>query len=475
MTILMAVTNQWSLQFDRPFLPDPSYMQWSKALTLTAGALLSVIPFLILYRWTPARRTVFNLCGGILAGTLVVSLVCGPLVFAADPLVDLIARMGEGIALFAFLNVLGGIVAGPVVLALVLVASIGLSSAFDIVCLWPAVGIDDRTMNLAGFIALVVALAYLRLWAMEGGDSPLCCQNAALPSALREHWIPLFAGMVPFLLGFAVVGLLNHTTGRGDGSLEGFTSVRWVLSLLACLVVAIYLVRKRLTVTMASYVRMVVLAFVTVSVGCVSRMPFVPYSELLSCVPLAVLTPLLLVPFCGYLSVWIWKLGFTLDSSYMVISAVYYAALCLGNVLGAFLSARGLSDSVTPLVLMAFLMMGALSVALLERTAWGLASSATDGCDSAENEEGNDAAVKWLSEQCGLTAREREVALLLAGGRSYQYCADVLGISINTVRMHVKRLYAKAAVNSKAELLDVLEAGMSMGVRIKEAGVEPQG
>jgi DNA-binding NarL/FixJ family response regulator len=50
-----------------------------------------------------------------------------------------------------------------------------------------------------------------------------------------------------------------------------------------------------------------------------------------------------------------------------------------------------------------------------------------------------------------LTERELEVLTFIAKGFSYQEGAAMLGISANTVRTHVKRIYQKLAVNSRTE------------------------
>ena len=52
-----------------------------------------------------------------------------------------------------------------------------------------------------------------------------------------------------------------------------------------------------------------------------------------------------------------------------------------------------------------------------------------------------------------LTAREREVLLLLAHGCTYAEIAERLGISANTVGTHVKHCYRKLAVRSAAHAL----------------------
>ncbi len=69
-----------------------------------------------------------------------------------------------------------------------------------------------------------------------------------------------------------------------------------------------------------------------------------------------------------------------------------------------------------------------------------------------------------LSKQClrvadefGLSSRETEVMELLGRGRTGPAIAEELFISENTVRTHIKRIYAKVGVSKKQELLAVLE------------------
>jgi DNA-binding NarL/FixJ family response regulator len=52
-----------------------------------------------------------------------------------------------------------------------------------------------------------------------------------------------------------------------------------------------------------------------------------------------------------------------------------------------------------------------------------------------------------------LSARERAVALALGEGQQYKEVADSLGISINTVRNHIRSIYDRLQVHSKLEML----------------------
>lgn len=52
-----------------------------------------------------------------------------------------------------------------------------------------------------------------------------------------------------------------------------------------------------------------------------------------------------------------------------------------------------------------------------------------------------------------LTEREQEVLRLLCQGKSYKVIAETLFISTNTVNYHLKNIYSKLHVNSKAEAM----------------------
>lgn len=55
-----------------------------------------------------------------------------------------------------------------------------------------------------------------------------------------------------------------------------------------------------------------------------------------------------------------------------------------------------------------------------------------------------------------ITAQEKQLCTLLYQGKSYQDIADQLTVSINTVRYHVKNIYGKCHVSSRAELISYL-------------------
>jgi DNA-binding CsgD family transcriptional regulator len=64
--------------------------------------------------------------------------------------------------------------------------------------------------------------------------------------------------------------------------------------------------------------------------------------------------------------------------------------------------------------------------------------------------ERNDAAIRSL----GLTARECEILGLLASGQSNKEMARALGISPNTVKTHIARLFEKLEVQRRVQAIE---------------------
>ena len=59
-----------------------------------------------------------------------------------------------------------------------------------------------------------------------------------------------------------------------------------------------------------------------------------------------------------------------------------------------------------------------------------------------------------------LTRREEDVLRLLMEGRTFAEAADELVVSLNTVKSHVRRIYAKMGVNGKADLLEKVSSAI---------------
>ena len=64
-----------------------------------------------------------------------------------------------------------------------------------------------------------------------------------------------------------------------------------------------------------------------------------------------------------------------------------------------------------------------------------------------------------LAARFDLTPREAEVFEMLARGRNREHIEGALGVSRNTVKAHVKHVYAKLDIHSHQELIDLFEQG----------------
>ncbi len=64
-------------------------------------------------------------------------------------------------------------------------------------------------------------------------------------------------------------------------------------------------------------------------------------------------------------------------------------------------------------------------------------------------------------EEVRLSPREIDILRVLADGHSYKTAADVLGLSTDTIRFYVRRIYGKLHVHSKSEaVLKAFRAGL---------------
>ena len=64
-----------------------------------------------------------------------------------------------------------------------------------------------------------------------------------------------------------------------------------------------------------------------------------------------------------------------------------------------------------------------------------------------------EARTRSIVEQAGLTEREMQILYLLMDGYTNLNIATILGISENGVKFHVKNIFRKTGVSSRAELL----------------------
>jgi DNA-binding CsgD family transcriptional regulator len=82
----------------------------------------------------------------------------------------------------------------------------------------------------------------------------------------------------------------------------------------------------------------------------------------------------------------------------------------------------------------------------------------------AENDQGEVSSAPSFAQRCaslaqayGLTTREAEILVYLGRGHSSAYVADILVVAESTIRSHRKNIYHKLGINSREELLEMLD------------------
>jgi DNA-binding CsgD family transcriptional regulator len=66
----------------------------------------------------------------------------------------------------------------------------------------------------------------------------------------------------------------------------------------------------------------------------------------------------------------------------------------------------------------------------------------------------------------GFSVTERQIALLVAQGRTNREVAEAVGLSPKTVEWHLSNVYRRLRLRSRTELaIRVLERGLTEGVR----------
>ncbi|NLG10731.1 MAG: helix-turn-helix transcriptional regulator, partial [Coriobacteriaceae bacterium] len=63
-----------------------------------------------------------------------------------------------------------------------------------------------------------------------------------------------------------------------------------------------------------------------------------------------------------------------------------------------------------------------------------------------------------FSVSCGLSPRETEILIEFAHGRSASYISNSFYISEHTVKTHLRRIYSKAKIHNRQELLNLIDA-----------------
>ncbi|MEC4176775.1 helix-turn-helix transcriptional regulator [Adlercreutzia sp. R7] len=146
---------------------------------------------------------------------------------------------------------------------------------------------------------------------------------------------------------------------------------------------------------------------------------------------------------------------------YGVFAGTVYAAMELGLLLGCILdNTAGIGFA--GLSVVALVAIYCMSMMMNAKRQQGVTAPAPSPEDAPAEDASQPAAPSaspcdQVVVQYGLSAREADVLGLLARGRDAAYIAEELVISKNTVRTHMKNIFAKTGVHSRQELIDLLE------------------
>ncbi|MEA5019691.1 MAG: LuxR family transcriptional regulator [Gordonibacter sp.] len=133
---------------------------------------------------------------------------------------------------------------------------------------------------------------------------------------------------------------------------------------------------------------------------------------------------------------------------YIIGALVAIALVGNGGRLNEFVSAE--TTVVGYLVVIAtVLLLGADDV-------WVLFRTQTQRGRESDDEGGMEKRLQVISKTFAWTAREQEIATLLAYGRTQPWIAERLSISENTVSTHVRHIYQKANVHNRQEFIDLV-------------------
>ena len=100
------------------------------------------------------------------------------------------------------------------------------------------------------------------------------------------------------------------------------------------------------------------------------------------------------------------------------------------------------AEYVTPLLMLGYLVLVNFNFGEFSRVA---AKPAPAACSHQH--------LAWISERYRLSPREREVLPLLANGHSAPYIAEILFITHNSVKTHIRHIYTKLGIHKRDELI----------------------
>lgn len=303
-----------------------------------------------------------------------------------------------------------------------------------------------------GFSMLILAVAFLFAIRLPKEEVP----ESSPPSGQGEIYVSK-AGPLAFLCLFIVVisinsGLMYQVQGPAFAHLEWLKSWYWAVPYIAALFIMGNLPRK----TNRAYILYVAIAMIGLS--------FIAFLALDRSWASYLVVNTLMLGACGVYDLFWWSiLGemLELDKNPAKIMGIGLSANVLGVLLGglignAITSTDGQSQNPTLLALGVVCVTLVMLPPLHQRLSSLLKSHIflTSIITMPTRKQTNLLCELTLSEK--FTEREREIATLLISGKTYRVIAAELYVSENTIKTHVKNIYAKTGVQSRTELMNLL-------------------
>ncbi|MDR5658372.1 LuxR C-terminal-related transcriptional regulator [Serpentinicella sp. ANB-PHB4] len=303
-----------------------------------------------------------------------------------------------------------------------------------------------------GFSMLILGIAFLfalRLPKDEESENP--------PSAGQEEIHAGKAGPLVFLCLFIVVitinsGLMYQVQGPAFAHLEWLSSWYWALPY----IVAIFIMRNLPRKTNRAYILYVAIAMIGFS--------FIAFFLLgRSWVDYLIVNTLILGA-CGVYDLFWWSiLGEMLElhenpAKIMGIGlSANILGVLLGGLIGIMISPAGQQNQNSSMLALGVVCITLVLLPPLHKRLITLLKNhvyLTAITEIPTQEQ--DRLIGEFNIKEKLTEREVEIAALIIKGKTYRMIAGELHVSENTVKTHVKNIYSKAEVQSRAELMHLL-------------------
>ena len=146
----------------------------------------------------------------------------------------------------------------------------------------------------------------------------------------------------------------------------------------------------------------------------------------------------------------------TVASGRLIMASMAFIGVLVGASSGIWASGRDPMSAIASVIAYAII---AVTVLVLDESrqkgSWHLAENSFA---NLEPKSDRITRCKELSNEYGLTQREREVLILLSEGRSVPFIAGELGVAPSTITFHVRHIYDKLGVRSKNAIIDLVRS-----------------